>query len=1427
MNEYCALMRGWRTWFARMADAGVRDPRPDHARIARPSARGALAVTVFALALLSPPPAGATGYTFNDLSSGADAGNHVVVASQASAVNNKGDAVGAAFFSDSTGPVGAQGFLFKGGVFHELQGLPPPQFSSGTSTIAIDVNDSDDAAGTTALGTNGTGTGDTRMVFWPKGSVTPIDPGLYPNSGRQQVNAAQITAAGTVVGSAQDANLRSQAIESVRGGALIALTAVPSGFEHGVGLGDNGVAGLYFTDSGGVESSSLSNGTTLSFRLAPFRALNHAGTAAVGISTSNFIGQEWTKSGTITLPPLPGDTSSTPEAVNNSGDAVGYSSGAGPSGLTAVIWHNGVPTDLNTLVANLPYKLVEAKDVSDTGYIVGDGNGRTINTSPVWELTPGTGQITGTITTPPPPGGGTGRPLAQVTVKLSGTDGAGNAVTDETQTDANGSYSFTHVPGTYTVTPQPTDPNNPAQFTIAHCDGTAVVNNGVPTGCQIQLTAGLNAIADFTSGFTLTGTVKDAAGQGIGNVSILIRSLAGSGSTTTATTDATGTFKADLAAGQYVVETAPPGQGNTNQYYPVASTDCVPQNLFCQVNMDTDRLIEFTSCLVPNPDGSPLPPQTPDPIPGAVTVAPLEAIGCWEPQKASGGSPVTVYTTKLPIRLDGIDVHATNPDQNTVFTFDTDKLQVTASGDSQLSMGGVPFSFALHHLVLNYRGGSGPAGGAPVSVNDLGAGTGPAGLGINVFGLPVNIGTGGPLGFGLPLVETTGQTIINAGIQVPLNTRATWDFAEGKFTFNGDDALSIGVSGALTTTNRAGVTFAGCLSINDWKPFPGSDAEIDGIQLCYDHSKKLWTGSGQFTLPGPLQRLARQVNVQATLQNVALSSTHQLQGYKVQSFQIEFDHLNSLTYNRSLGTDTVEIQQSGIPLGLGFFLQKLGAGWQNNLSEAFNQGSLLFSGALQSVNGTFGISYGPEVEVDNPAFGGGASKFSLFRIDGKGAVIPPAKPGDPFIYQMAGTASLARLTPFELQLANGSVTFHADPNAPETDLTLDAGVAIPLPGLLGGRIGANVQFTGQSDVPHGILMDGTGRIANDKFSANIEVLFDCSGAPPAGAAFGCTHGVLVDCQRLGNGYGVGLTYDFTTGALSPSCDLGKYHKPKITPASLGQAPDVAAARSASVSGPIRLRLPRGLAATTLAIAGVSGAPRFRLSGPGVTVSTPASGEPLLTRRVMIGPDAATRTTYVTLVNPLRGTWKLTLLPGSTPVASIREADSQPRATVTASVKPSGCTDTARYRVHPAAGERIVLYAREGTRNVFVANLSRTNGGVKVPMFQELRARGKLIAYVLRGGVPVSSRVISTFAGAGSNGSETPRKLRLNGRELSWAPACGATTYRLTVQRGRRTIHTTTKKHTLKLPAGNGPTTLTLVALDSGGATLSTVRHRFG
>jgi probable HAF family extracellular repeat protein len=84
----------------------------------------------------------------------------------------------------------------------------------------------------------------------------------------------------------------------------------------------------------------------------------------------------WTKeTGMQDLGTLPGDVNSGGLGTNNQGDIVGASinGDAATGSPRAILWHNGVMTDLNSLAPDSPLYLLTAFGINDAGQIVGFG----------------------------------------------------------------------------------------------------------------------------------------------------------------------------------------------------------------------------------------------------------------------------------------------------------------------------------------------------------------------------------------------------------------------------------------------------------------------------------------------------------------------------------------------------------------------------------------------------------------------------------------------------------------------------------------------------------------------------------------------------------------------------------------------------------------------------------------------------------------------------------------------------------------------------------------------------------------------------------------------------------------------------------------------------------------------------------------------
>ena len=170
-------------------------------------------------------------------------------------------------------------------------------------------------------------------------------------------------------------------------------------------------------------------------------------------------------------------------------------------------------------------------------------------------------------------------PVANVPVRLTGTDGQGNTVNLTTTTAADGSYLFNNLaPGNYRVTFTP-----PAGYAITQQDqggDDALDSDAIPANGQTAITALESGENDLTwdAGLYIPATlgdtvwddtngdgIQDAGEPGIGNVTVNLLNADGTpaldsgGNAITTTTNGSGAYAfTDLPPGDYRVEFVPP-----------------------------------------------------------------------------------------------------------------------------------------------------------------------------------------------------------------------------------------------------------------------------------------------------------------------------------------------------------------------------------------------------------------------------------------------------------------------------------------------------------------------------------------------------------------------------------------------------------------------------------------------------------------------------------------------------------------------------------------------------------------------------------------------------------------------------------------------------------------------------------------------------
>jgi probable HAF family extracellular repeat protein len=302
--------------------------------------------------------------------------------SSANAINNNGVVVG-----DSTTDDGSS---------HGFQTRPNSPINPATD----DVGTFPGGSTSTALGVNVDSLGGAQTV----GQANLPQPSAGPNSlayvgappphgvaplqdGTDHV-ARAINSAGQAVGQAVTTMFRAVMWDST-GGITDLNTLVPAGSDwvllsdaNGIndmgqiaGAGIKGSLSRAFVMGGGITDLGVLPGTLFSAAAAINATGTVVGFSAGGVAPFGVAFMWDPVNGMQNLGTLPGDDGSRALGINNVGQVVGVSFNATTTGVaTAVLWQNGMITDLNTLIGSgSGWMLGIATGINDSGQIVGGG----------------------------------------------------------------------------------------------------------------------------------------------------------------------------------------------------------------------------------------------------------------------------------------------------------------------------------------------------------------------------------------------------------------------------------------------------------------------------------------------------------------------------------------------------------------------------------------------------------------------------------------------------------------------------------------------------------------------------------------------------------------------------------------------------------------------------------------------------------------------------------------------------------------------------------------------------------------------------------------------------------------------------------------------------------------------------------------------
>jgi hypothetical protein len=444
---------------------------------------------------------------------------------------------------------------------------------------------------------------------------------------------------------------------------------------------------------------------------------------------------------------------------------------------------------------------------------------------------------------------------------------------------------------------------------------------------------------------------------------------------------------------------------------------------------------------------------------------------------------------------------------------------------------------------------------------------------------------------------------------------------------------------------------------------------------------------------------------------------------------------------RSLILDYLAGAGTGIPVGPGVFLTKVGGGLSLDPDE---------------IHADAAVSVGPS------ATGGGCP-----AVGGDGQLILHFGPAPFWISTHADMQivclSLAQVDFFARQ--DGFVTLGAS-------MGFDAGPLYFNAGVKGSLFLPNWQVEGSGD-------GGIRKV----LSGSVHVIISNRGFAGCGS---------VDLGFLGDiSGGAGVRYNPTL-LLGPAailsnlrlfvgCDLSDWKTVVAAPA------------SAQAEGSKVVRVVRGEKALAVAVDGDTAAPKVVLRGPdGTVIDVSGEAESAKVKNGLGARSDEERRTFFLVGKPATGRWTIEPATGSARIIKVLRSQVLPKPKVAVKVRGRGAKRVLSWNVARRAGQIVRFVEQADQGGQVIATVKGGGRGSKKFIVAEARGpKRQIVAQVEQGGLPRDNIVAATFSASSPKVGRAKVKVRRKGKGavVAWSPAFYATHYDVIVERstGARSV----------------------------------------